>query len=286
MKTSFIIVFLIYLTGLGLAGALADEVSDEVQPPTINYKDLFKEDGNNSEYLPRIKVNPPYPKKAIEKGAQGGALVEYTVDANGNTKDIVLIAEIPEGYGFGEALIKAAERYKYKPRKINGKPVEVTGVRTSTYFSINGDPPPIVVQYLAAFSEPDLNNPEGNFFGLEADGKTFNSEKYLPVYTPLFEYPKKARKEEIYGKVKLQFTVKSDGTVANIVILEESPKGYGFGKTAKKVVEGSFYLPLQIDGKPAEINEVIREVEFCGPPIEAEGYGSKLLYQPKTCPHS
>ncbi len=92
----------------------------------------------DGEYLPIVKVDPIYPRRAQEQGIQGSVLLRYTVTTTGTTKDIEVIEAEPRGY-FERAAIKAAEKYKYKPRVINGEPVEVPGVQTRIYFNLAED---------------------------------------------------------------------------------------------------------------------------------------------------
>lgn len=92
----------------------------------------------DGEYLPIVKVNPIYPRRAQEQGIEGYVMVEYTVTTTGTTRDVVVVEAEPRGY-FERAAIKAAEKYKYKPRVINGEAVEVPGVRTIIYFNFGED---------------------------------------------------------------------------------------------------------------------------------------------------
>lgn len=89
----------------------------------------------DGEYLPIVKVNPIYPRRAQEQGIEGSVLLRYTVTTSGATKDVVVVEAQPRGY-FERAAIKAAQKYKYKPRIINGVAVEVPGVQTRIYFNL------------------------------------------------------------------------------------------------------------------------------------------------------
>ncbi|WNO08859.1 energy transducer TonB [Teredinibacter sp. KSP-S5-2] len=84
----------------------------------------FSSDG---EYLPIVKVAPKYPARAAAKGLEGYCTVEYTVTKTGETKDIEVV-DCPQSV-FASASIKAAQKFKYKPRVIDGEPIEVPGVR-------------------------------------------------------------------------------------------------------------------------------------------------------------
>ena len=90
----------------------------------------------DGEYLPIVKVDPVYPRRAAEVGVEGYVVVQYTVTTQGTTKDVIVIDADPKGY-FERAAVRAAEKYKYKPRVINGQPVEVPGVKTKITFQFD-----------------------------------------------------------------------------------------------------------------------------------------------------
>jgi protein TonB len=134
---------------------------DETPPPDIPEQDFDKIDGNaavgqilppgikakldlnigaglhatDGEYLPIVKVAPQYPRRALNRGIEGYVIVEYTVTKSGTVKDPVVIESKPQGT-FDSAAIKSALRYKYKPRVIDGEPVEVHGVKTKITFEL------------------------------------------------------------------------------------------------------------------------------------------------------
>ena len=78
--------------------------------------------------LDGVKIAPAYPMVALNRGIEGYCLVEYTVTAAGTTKDVVVIEAEPKGI-FDKASIEAALRFKYRPRVVDGEPIEVRGVR-------------------------------------------------------------------------------------------------------------------------------------------------------------
>lgn len=135
---------------------------DETPPPEIPQQDFDKIDGNaavgqvaapgklqakldldigaglqvtDGEYLPIVKIAPQYPRRALSRGIEGYAIVEYTVTRLGTVKDPVVIESSP-GTIFNNAAIKSALRYKYKPRVVDGKPIAVSGVRTKITFEL------------------------------------------------------------------------------------------------------------------------------------------------------
>jgi protein TonB len=62
-------------------------------------------------------------------------------------------------------------------------------------------------------------------------------------------YPERADERQIEGYVDFEFTVQTDGTVANPKVTAEVPEGYGFANAALKVFPKWKFKPEEIDGK-------------------------------------
>lgn len=91
---------------------------------------------SEGEFLPIVKVAPVYPAVAASRGIEGQCMVEYTVTTTGATKDIRVVEDQCTYSGFRKPSIAAAARFKYKPRIINGEPVEVQRVRNVFIFTL------------------------------------------------------------------------------------------------------------------------------------------------------
>ncbi len=92
----------------------------------------FSSDG---EYLPIVKVNPQYPRRALTRGIEGYVILEYVVTKIGGVRDPVVIEAKPPGI-FNRAAINAALKYKYKPKVVNGEAIDVAGVKTRIVFEL------------------------------------------------------------------------------------------------------------------------------------------------------
>jgi protein TonB len=92
----------------------------------------FSSDG---EYLPIVKVAPVYPRRAQERGIEGYVLLEFFVTQTGAVRDPVVIEADPPGI-FDRAAMQAALKFKYKPKVVDGEPVEVAGVRNLIKFEL------------------------------------------------------------------------------------------------------------------------------------------------------
>lgn len=96
-------------------------------------------DGNSSlsegEYLPIVKVQPVYPSRAQTGGIEGYCIVEFTVLPSGATGGARAVDCAPSGY-FEKTSIRAAGKFKYKPRVMDGVAVKVAGVRNLFKFKL------------------------------------------------------------------------------------------------------------------------------------------------------
>ena len=80
----------------------------------------------DGEYLPIVKVAPQYPRRALSRRIEGYVIIEYTVTKEGVVKDPVVVEAAPKGV-FDRAALQSASAYKYKPRIVDGQPIDVPG---------------------------------------------------------------------------------------------------------------------------------------------------------------
>lgn len=92
-------------------------------------------DTSDGEYLPIVKVQAVYPRRAMQRGIEGYVVVEFTVTRSGTVRDPRVVEAQPEGI-FNQAAMDAVLKFKYKPRVVDGEPVEVEGVRNRMTFEM------------------------------------------------------------------------------------------------------------------------------------------------------
>jgi protein TonB len=91
-------------------------------------------EAQDGDYLPLVKVQPIYPRRAESRGISGWVLVEFTVTVTGAVRNVVVIESTDSV--FERAAVQAALRFKYRPRVVDGVAVEVTGVQHYIRFEI------------------------------------------------------------------------------------------------------------------------------------------------------
>lgn len=88
-----------------------------------------------TDYLPLIKTQPIYPKKALWKKICGYVVTSFTVTKEGRVKDIKVIESEPPEI-FDKAAIYVVKKYLYNPRKVDGVPVDTPNVTFRSEFDL------------------------------------------------------------------------------------------------------------------------------------------------------
>jgi protein TonB len=86
------------------------------------------------DYLPIVRVAPVYPARALSRGLEGHVDLSFTVTAAGTVRDPIIMFSTSSL--FERAATRAVLKFKYKPRVVDGIPVDVPGVKTRITFRI------------------------------------------------------------------------------------------------------------------------------------------------------
>ncbi len=91
--------------------------------------------GAEGEAVPLVTSPPEYPPNLAKRGVEGWVVVEFSIDPLGRVFDPYVIEGQPKG-AFDKAALRAIQRYKYKPKVLNGEGVPVSGVRQRILFEL------------------------------------------------------------------------------------------------------------------------------------------------------
>lgn len=86
------------------------------------------------DYLPIVRVAPVYPARALSRGLEGYVDMSFTVTTAGTVRDPIVMFSTSSL--FERAATRAVLKFKYKPRVVDGVPVDVPGVKTRISFQI------------------------------------------------------------------------------------------------------------------------------------------------------
>jgi protein TonB len=85
--------------------------------------------------VPLVRVNPRYPPRAQSRGIEGWVQLEFTITPQGTVTDVKIIDADPKGY-FERSAKRAVQKYKYKPKVVDGKAVSRPGIQLVLSFDI------------------------------------------------------------------------------------------------------------------------------------------------------
>jgi periplasmic protein TonB len=109
-----------------------------VAPPTVSAETNIGGPGAmniaEGDYLPIVRVAPVYPARALSRGIEGYVDLSFTVTTTGTVRDPVIIYSTSSL--FERAALQAVLKFKYKPRVVDGVPVDVPNVKTRISFQI------------------------------------------------------------------------------------------------------------------------------------------------------
>lgn len=89
---------------------------------------------SDGDYLPIVKVAPVYPRRALQRGIEGHVIVEFTVTRQGTVRDPFVVESTSSL--LEKAALEAVLKFKYKPKVVDGEPVEVAGVQNKITFRL------------------------------------------------------------------------------------------------------------------------------------------------------
>ena len=75
------------------------------------------------DVLPIVRIDPQWPREALVEGIEGYVIVEVLIAADGSVASAVVVESVPRRM-FDRNVIRAVLKWKFKPRIVNGVPVE------------------------------------------------------------------------------------------------------------------------------------------------------------------
>ncbi len=80
----------------------------------------------DGDILPLQRIPPQYPRDAARSGVTGWVQLEVLVNADGSVRSTRVVDSKPRGI-FDAAAAAAVMRWRFKPKVVDGKPVEQRG---------------------------------------------------------------------------------------------------------------------------------------------------------------
>lgn len=88
----------------------------------------FQPGAGSNELIPVVRVAPRMPRRALRDGITGYVVLRITVNPDGTVKSASVEEASPRGV-FESAALSAVYKWKFKPKVVDGKPVEQDGIQ-------------------------------------------------------------------------------------------------------------------------------------------------------------
>lgn len=111
---------------------------DSFKPLVGGTENLATQDSANnssSELMPRIRIEPMYPRDAAVQGKQGFVTLSFDINSYGDPTNIQVVEAEPRGY-FEQSAKKALRKWKYFPKKEEGTAVGVFNQNVTLEFKL------------------------------------------------------------------------------------------------------------------------------------------------------
>jgi TonB family protein len=186
-----------------------------------------------------------YPRDALRRHTGGRAVITCTVSVQGVLRACSVLAESPEGLGFGAAAIALTPQFLMSPAIYHGARIESTITLPVRFQSgdAGGDPPTgshipsgISSQHAAHVSGTPQDTPGP---AIAARVRWVDAPTYAQVVAA---YPDKARAARLPGHATLDCSILATRRLGDCDVLSEVPAGLGFGMAAKGLA-GYFLAP-------------------------------------------
>lgn len=83
----------------------------------------------DGDVVPIVRVEPQWPREALVQGIEGWVRVEFTIREDGSVSNPRVIDSEPRRM-FDRQALRAIQRWRFRPRIVDGRPVERTATQT------------------------------------------------------------------------------------------------------------------------------------------------------------
>ena len=182
-----------------------------------------------------------YPEEAYKSGAQGRVTLQFVISKKGTVKDVKVVKSSGNELLDNEALRVVSMSPAWIPGKVEGKPVDVL-FTFPVVFKLQG--------------EGNESAGEPVAFAVVEQKPTFMGNEPVQFTKWVFEqlkYPEEAIKNQVQGRVTLQFTIAKDGIVKDIIVAKSSGSQILDDEAVRIVSMSPQWEPGKQGGEPVDV---------------------------------
>ncbi|MBO4341382.1 MAG: energy transducer TonB [Bacteroidales bacterium] len=206
--------FTLILFSLGFIPAFSQDSSATVPYQLVEVRPSFN-GGDLPAFSKWVHASINYPEEAKLNGIQGRELVSFIVEPDGSVTNVTVLKGTHPSLD-AEAVRVVSSSPKWTPGADAGKPVRVK-VTFPLIFKIHPEKQAAATAPKTAASDDDpipfqLVEVKPSFNGGDAN-------EFAVWVNSLLVYPETAKKNGTQGRVTLQFTIETDGSLTNVKVL-------------------------------------------------------------------
>ena len=182
-----------------------------------------------------------YPEEAYKIGAQGRVTLQFVISRKGDIKDVKVVKSSGNELLDNEAMRVVSMSPAWTPGKVEGKPVDVL-FTFPVVFQLEGEETEAAGEAVA-FSEVEQK-------------PTFMGDEPVQFTKWVFgqlKYPEEAIKQQVEGRVTLQFTIAKDGKVKDVKVARSSGSKILDDEAVRIVSMSPQWEPGKHQGEPVDV---------------------------------
>ena len=91
---------------------------------------------SDSDEVPVVRVEPIYPRRAAEQFIEGWVVLKFDITTTGATSNVKVVDAQPKRI-FDRAAIRAVQKWKYRPKVVEGKALVTRNVKVKLTFQLD-----------------------------------------------------------------------------------------------------------------------------------------------------
>ena len=182
-----------------------------------------------------------YPEEAYNNEIQGRVTLQFTIAKNGKVKDIAVAKSSGSQLLDDEAVRVVSMSPAWTPGKVNGKAVDVL-FTFPVVFKLEGEETDAAgepVSFAEVEQKPSFQSGDANAFTKWVFGQ--------------IKYPEEAIKQQVEGRVTLQFTIAKDGKVKDVKVARSSGSQILDDEAIRIVSMSPQWEPGKQNGEPVDV---------------------------------
>ena len=233
---------LMFVAVLLLCGTACKQTQNNQEPEnysSVEQKPMFNGE-DAGKFATWVFGQIKYPEEAYKNDIQGRVILQFTIAKDGKVKNVKVLRSSGSQLLDDEAVRVVSMSPQWEPGKHNGKKVDVV-FTFPVVFKLQGEESAAgaPMAFAEVEQKPSFQSGEANAFTKWVFGQ--------------LKYPEEAIKQQVEGRVTLQFTIAKDGKVKDITVARSSGSQILDDEAVRIVSMSPQWEPGKHTGEPVDV---------------------------------